>query len=911
MKKILLIILGVFSFVNIANTQIVEWPPINIESKPAARWWWMGSAVDRENLTFNLKSYADAGIGMLEITPIYGVKDNEVNELDFLSERWMEMLQHTQNEAQRFGLSIDMNTGTGWPFGGPEVTIKDAASKLLIRKYYLKGGTFFSEQLIPEESEQLAVAKLSRLMAFSHQSKCLDLTNLIVNGRLDWEVPTGEWTLIAAFCGKTLQKVKRAAPGGEGYVMNHLSKNAVSNYLNRFQRAFEQTQTSYPNYFFNDSYEVHKADWTEELFDEFAKRRGYKLEEYLPAFLEEQTSDFGARLVADYRETMAELLLNNFTSQWTDWAHYNGSKTRNQAHGSPGNLIDLYAVVDIPECESFGISNFKIKGLRVDTMTRPNDSDLSMLKYASSGAHITGKPYTSAETFTWLTEHFRTSLSQCKPDLDLMFVSGVNHVFFHGTTYSPQQATWPGWKFYASVDMSPTNSIWRDAPAFFDYITRCQSFLQLGTPDNDFLVYLPVYDLWHNQPGRFLPFDIHKMAQRAPNFINAVHRINNAGYDMDYISDQFIRTLRCDSGKLITSGDASYKALILPNVGIIPSDVFEKIITLADEGATVVFLDNYPKDVPGNYLLEKRRGELQRLLKQVDKPRKGKILFGTDYEKTLSQADVYPELMKSKYGLSSIRRANSHGYHYFIAALTNKDVEGWIPLAVPALSAAFFNPMNGEITKAKIRQCNGKTEVYMQLASGESLILNTFSKIDVQLKAHPYIKSNLITIPLNQKWQMSFVESIPQVGVLPDSVNLGSWTDLEVSHIKETMGSACYSINIHLDSLHATDYLLDLGDVRESARVRVNGQSVGTLWAVPYRINIGSYLHAGDNFLEVEVTNLPANRIADMDRRAVPWRIFKDNNIVNIWYKKNLDYSNWEPMPSGLLGPVYLIPLID
>ncbi|MFR9261627.1 MAG: glycosyl hydrolase [Bacteroides cellulosilyticus] len=103
-----------------------------------------------------------------------------------------------------------------------------------------------------------------------------------------------------------------------------------------------------------------------------------------------------------------------------------------------------------------------------------------------SAAHIAGKPFTTSETFTWLTEHFRTSLSQCKPDMDLMFISGVNHMYFHGTTYSPAEAAWPGWKFYASIDMSPTNNIWRDAPAFFDYVTRCQSFLQMGQPDNDF-----------------------------------------------------------------------------------------------------------------------------------------------------------------------------------------------------------------------------------------------------------------------------------------------------------------------------------------------------------------------------------------------------------------------------------------
>ena len=123
------------------------------------------------------------------------------------------------------------------------------------------------------------------------------------------------------------------------------------------------------------------------------------------------------------------------------------------------------------------MSDFGITGLRKDSIFRRNDSDLSMLKYASSAAHIAGKPYVSSESLTWLTDHFRTSLSQCKPDIDLLLISGVNRIYFHGTTYSPPQAAWPGWKFYAAVDMSPTNPLWRDASGLFGYISRAQSFL--------------------------------------------------------------------------------------------------------------------------------------------------------------------------------------------------------------------------------------------------------------------------------------------------------------------------------------------------------------------------------------------------------------------------------------------------
>ena len=356
------------------SAQDVSWPEIGLDAKPAARWWWMGSAVDKENLTRNLEAYAAAGMGTMEITPIYGVQGNDAKDIPFLSPRWMQMLQYTESEASRLGMQIDMNTGTGWPFGGPEVGIEDAACKLFVTEYRLEGGNTLDQRIEVADKKQKPYAKLERLMAFSDTGKCLDLTDKVKDGMLCWKAPKGSWRLIAAFCGKTLQKVKRAAPGGEGYVMNHFSARAVKNYLGRFERAFDGKfkdtaggATAYPHNFFNDSYEVYGADWSEGLFDEFLARRGYKLEEHLPEFLAAgERSDKTRRIISDYRETLGELLQENFTRQWTEWTHRHGAKTRNQAHGSPGNLIDLYATVDIPECEGFGLSDFGIRGLRKD-----------------------------------------------------------------------------------------------------------------------------------------------------------------------------------------------------------------------------------------------------------------------------------------------------------------------------------------------------------------------------------------------------------------------------------------------------------------------------------------------------------------------------------------------------------------
>ncbi len=914
---------GVFlSLAAWAAAQAPAWPEVSTVAKPGARWWWLGSAVDSVNLAENMADYARTGLGTLEITPIYGVKNNEANDIDFLSPRWMRMYSFVCEEGKRLGLNIDMNTGTGWPFGGPEVTVEDAATKVIFQRYTVLGGTRLQEPVVVADKKQKPVAYLSRLMAFSPSGKVVNLTARVdkESGMLGWTAPKGEeWTLVAAFVGKTFQKVKRAAPGGVGYVMDHFSHKAVSNYLSRFDRAFKAAKAPAPETFFNDSYEVYGADWTPDFFEQFARRRGYKLENHLLEFTGEN-NDTRARLITDYRETIAELLEENFTQQWTAWAHKQGSITRNQAHGSPGNLIDLYATVDIPECEGFGITDFKIKGLRRDSVTKENDSDFSMLKYASSGAHISGKTYVSSETLTWLTEHFRTSLSQCKPDIDLMFAAGVNHMFFHGLPYSPRDAEWPGWLFYATINMSPTNTIWRDAPGLFTYITRCQSFLQMGRPDNDFLVYLPVYDMWYEQQGSKLglSFDIHGMAKRAPHFIDVVTQITNSGYDVDYISDNFIRSTKCRDGLLQTAGGAAYKAIILPAVKMIPDDVLRHLLALARQGATLVFVDNYPQDVPGYASLEKRRKALQAQLRtlpdahgfadeQVTPFGKGRIITGCHYAQVLAETGVKSENIKTQYGAHYIRRVNDKGHHYFIASLQDRDIEGWVTPAVDGKSVALYDPVSGRSGMARVRRVDGRLQYYLQLRSGESAIVCVYDN-DTPGDAWNYYDEQPLSLSLDHNWSLTFTESVPAIPGTFAIDTLGSWTHLPVAEASVNRGSATYTLTFDLPPLSCDEWMLDLGDVRESARVVINGTPVDTLWSVPFTAYVGKYLRSGENRIEIEVTNLPANSIADYDRRGIEWRRFKDANINNLGYKKG-KYGHWETIPSGLLGPVRLIPV--
>lgn len=141
-----------------------------------------------------------------------------------------------------------------------------------------------------------------------------------------------------------------------------------------------------------------------------------------------------------------------------------------------------------------------------------------------------------------------------------------------------------------------------------------------------------------------------------------------------------------------------------------------------------------------------------------------------------------------------------------------------------------------------------------------------------------------------------------------DIDRLCSWTSIDHPSTKINMGTGVYSLELELPALEADDWILDLGDVRESARVRINEQEAGCVWAVPYQLKVGHWLKPGKNHLEIEVTNLPANRIAELDRQGVEWRKFKEINIVNLSYRP-ANYSHWVPMPSGLNSEVRLIPV--
>ncbi len=831
-----------------------EWPvTIERQHRPGTYWWVPGSAFDEENIDWNLGKLKKAGIGTAHIIPIYGANGYEDRDIDFLSPEWMEQLDYIIKKADSIGMNVDMTTGTGWCFGGPDLTKEQGH---LIADY-------------DADSQQVNLK----------------------SGRL----------------------VKRAAPGSVGVMVDPYSPDAMRYYLKRFERAFDTSGAAQPRSQYHDSFE-YQATWSANLLEEFKARRGYDLGKHLDdLFATGSYTEQQARLKYDYRLTLSELHFECM-KVWTDWSRERGMLTRNEAHGSGANILDVYAECDIPETEMFGSPEYPVQGFRRDpAFSRRGDSNPLFCQLASSAAHIAhepGRQLASSESCSWLRENWHTSLSHAKLEIDQFFLAGINHIFYHGTCYSPKDAPWPGWFWYAATKFDWRNSIWRDFPALNAYVARCQSMLQAGASDNDVLVYWPIHDLWM-EPSEITPrfkFKVHDPVWLTEQRYGVLaQELVDKGFAIDFISDMLLEDIDFREGKLRAKGGA-YRAIVIPACDYMPVDTMRKLADLAEQGATILFENKFPPDVPGLAQIEARLEMLQAEQQRLSKAGTNPV---SDIAVALTKASVKRETMADD-GLQYIRRKVDGGYYYFIVNQTANTWDGWTPIAKPLASARRHDPLTGRSGTLSLKQNGNQSSVYLQLESGESAIVAT-SMQPAFGSSWECCRHAGESVEVKTRWNVEFIEGGPALPT-PFSINtLASWTEAADKKVESFSGTARYSTAFTLDNASEGDeWLLDLGDVRESARVRINGNDVGTLFSLPFQVLVGAFLEQGENRIEVEVTNLAANRIRALDRESEEWRIMKDANIATVRGElapQGFDAANWPIKASGLLGPVRLIPL--
>lgn len=847
------------------------WPESTQESKPWTRWWWPGNAVDKENVQRELKEMSDAGIGGVEITSIYGVQGEEDRFIEYFSPEFSEMLKFTIDEANRLELGVDLPPGSGWRCGGPFVPEENGLWSLRMHSFKISAGQNFQ---LPAE------IKMAAALSFVNENG--EVT--VMNPEESFTAPSTGIVYLAERL-KNRDRVKRASEGGTGWAIDTFNDEITEWYLNEFWQRLG-IEEGMLRCFFHDSFE-YTGDFTTHFTEEFKNRRGYDLAEYLHVLAGDcEDAETVARVKSDYRETLSDLVLESFIQLMTRWANRHGSMNRNQAHGSPGNILDLYAACDIPETEIF-------------RRVAPGSSDILVNKFASSAAHVTGQKLVSSESYTWLDDHWTVTPADMIRATNRFFLAGVNHMFFHGTCYSPNDAEWPGWLFYASTQVNNRNPLWRELPALFKYIERAQTILQQSKPQSDLLVYWPYYDVTASEGRLFnnLNIDGGDNARwfKGTSFEILARKLLDAGYSFDYISDKQLLNCQTENGEFVTEGNAQYKAILVPETKYIPVETMKKLIEFMAEGGKVYFEKQLPESVPGMFNLKEREDQLAEVTSSVNTANHVGDVF-----ELLGNAGIYAETSLSENGFQYQKMKRNGEEWYMVLNNRTKSLDEWVELSSEAKSYLFYFPETGEIAKAD----NQRNSVRVQLEPERVVFIRCTNK-KTDAVNFSYAESEAKSEEIEGLWKINFVEGGP---VFPGNFTTGkliSWTELGDAETARFAGTARYSVEFDWRN-NTSAGLLNLGDAKDCARVKLNGKDFGTLLGPAFRVKVDN-LQPGKNLLEVEVTNVAANRIRDLDIRGVNWKKFHDINFVNIEYQP-FDASEWEVKKAGLTGKVEIIP---
>jgi hypothetical protein len=340
------------------------------------RWWWFGSAVAKPELEREMRVMKEGGIGGFEIQPVYPVELDDPEKgfinLPYLSDGYIDALKFTAQKARELGMRMDVTLGSGWPFGGPHTPVTEAAGALRCDRIEVAPGTTYVKKPSLANGEKMMATFFAPGDRRQFSSDGLQK----IGDGADFTLPTG-WSgphvVMFFISSRSGMQVKRPAVGAEGFVLDHMNRDAIEHHLNvvgtRLMTAFGPNP---PYSVFSDSLEV-ASDWTPDLITEFQKRRGYDLTPYLPALVGDIGEKTGS-VRRDWGKTMTELVEERYLMPINEWAHQHHTKFRSQTYGTPPVSLSSNALVDLPEGEH-----------------GPAWRQFSDARWASSASHLYGR----------------------------------------------------------------------------------------------------------------------------------------------------------------------------------------------------------------------------------------------------------------------------------------------------------------------------------------------------------------------------------------------------------------------------------------------------------------------------------------------------------------------------------------
>ena len=850
------------------------------------RWWWFGAAVEKEELRRELNVMKAAGIGGVEIQPVYPLELDDpargIKNLPFLSPEFLDTLSFAAKTARSLGMRVDITLGSGWPYGGPHTLITEAAGRLRFMHVPVYEGMKTVPLPAMENGERLIGAFVGgKEVAPAGNAPVLIPEGLSGNDLLEYFVAS-----------RTGQQVKRAAVGAEGFVLDHYDRRAIEDHLSAVaDKLISAFGDRPPHSVFSDSLEVYGSDWSPKLLEEFRRRRGYALTPYLPQLVEDGGRDTLA-LRHDWAKTLSEMAEDNYLKPIAEWAHRHGTLFRSQTYGTPPVTLSSNALVDLPEGEH-----------------GPSWRRFSAARWASSACHLYGKPITSTETWTWLhSPAFRATPLDMKAEADRHFIEGINQFVGHGWPYSPAAAGEPGWRFYAAAAFNDHNPWFAVMPDITLYLARVSFLMRQGKPANDVGIYVPTDDGFAQaRPGKVV-VDEAVDALLGPSLIP---QVLNAGYNFDFIDD-------CAMEKV----GVPYKLLILPALETIPLETLRRIEDYVSRGGLVVSTGALPMMAPG--LLEGRR-DTAAVVDLVHK------LFGGGLAQARFVADLaalpdtlhalLPPDLLAKEGAASIgfmHRKLADADIYFVANTSNRAIETDVSVRLARVYGEEWDPFSGRATALDTRGAGNATELHLQFAPYESTVL-FFRKVRRELPSAPRLSaSNGSVVDLSEDWEVAF----PPLGRTVHMPRLRSWTTDEATRFYS--GQAVYRRNFNVTgSTNLRKMWLDFGPgtpveptenqetgmrallespIHEYAAVLLNGKQVGDIWKPPYQSDLSGFVHAGENQLQITVGNLAINHLAEHPAA--------DYHLLNMRYGERFtpqDEKNLKPLPAGITGFVHLV----
>jgi hypothetical protein len=837
-------------------------------------------------------------------------------------------IKHAMTEAKRLGLELNMIAASSWNAGGAWVKKSDSSKRLASSSLDVTGPKKFDDVLALPCDKDTYYYDISVLAVPQSADKKLasldlgiDLTDKMDDkGRLNWDVPEGNWTILRFVCRGTNQKLVVPSPNSDGLLIDHLSAEATERHMLHMINKLGEIDPGHKvlKIMSHDSYEVDEAnDWTEGFVDEFKKRRNYDPGKYLPLLEGWKLDDIDiqTRFVADYRKTVGELLVERHFRVSREVLNRHGMKLCAEAgHGGSPRVDPIWALgeCDIPRGEFWNGSRFWV------------------VKEAASAAHLYGRRYVDSESFTgW--RHWLDGPLHYKQLFDVAICAGLNRLTFHTFAHNPPQAGLPGYAYHAGEHFNANNTWWKQSGPMLTYMGRCLYLMQQG----DFVADVCFY--YGDKAPNLVPsrrIDPNIKPSYTPD--KCLHcgqlptvdfRPLGSGYDYDYIDqNSIIKRMKVDpeTGQLVV-GNMRYRVMVLPEHDHICLEVLQKIRELVKQGATIVgpvqprrtnSLTDYPKaDQRAAGIGEElwpSENSTQEKAPRSRKFGKGKIFINMTSRQVLAQMGVKPDFTVLKGGsqegpnrVDYIHRRTDNADIYFVcngAKETKtllcqfRDAEG---------RPEIWYPVSGEIRSAKAvgRQADNSCNIELELpAIGSAFVVFRRDGQSPKKPGDLLVNTSAKRIPIKGKWTVNF-----QPGKLaPESVEwdeLIDWTTSQEPGIKYFSGAAAYSIQFEMPKAAAENFWLDLGKVCEAGEVSIDGQGLGTAWTFPFRVKVpAELLSKGSHKLEVKVTNVWNNRLVGDQFLPKEQRITRTN--LQGKHKKDSPL-----VPSGMLGPVTLGPV--